>query len=76
MPFLTHFKEIEMLVLKGIVRYSIPIYFESPYLDTSKHIFRRDGENLILEFAIKEKCIMNVETNAEKGREVVSRTLS
>jgi hypothetical protein len=76
MPFLTHFKEIEMLVLKGVVRYSIPIYFEAAYLDTSRHIFRRQGSNLILEFPVKEKCITGVETNAEKGREAVSRTLS
>jgi hypothetical protein len=76
MPFLTHFKEIEMTVLKGIVRYSIPLYFETAYLDTSKHIFRREGFNLILEFPVKEKCIMNIEPNAAQGREVEPRTLS
>jgi hypothetical protein len=76
MPFLTHFKEIEMTVLKGIVRYSIPVYFETAYLDTSKHIFRREGSNLILEFPVKEKCIMNIELDATQGREAVSRTLS
>ena len=76
MPFLTHFKEIEMNVLKGIVRYTIPLYFEAPYLDTSKYTLRKEGPNLVLECAVKEKCITNIETNAAQGREAVSRTLS
>jgi hypothetical protein len=76
MPFLTHFKEIEMIVLKEVVRYSIPLYFEAAYLDTSRYTVRRQGPNLILEFPVKEKCITPIETNAEKGRETVSRTLS
>ena len=76
MPFLTHFKEIQMTVLKEVVRYSIPLYFEAAYLDTSKYVVRKEGPNLVLECAVKEKCITNVETNAAQGREAVSRTLS
>ena len=76
MPFLTHFKEIQMTVLKEVVRYSIPLYFEAPYLDASKYTVRKEGPNLVLECAVKEKCITNVEPNAAQGRETVSRTLS
>jgi hypothetical protein len=69
MALLKQFKEIEMLVLKEIVKYTIPMYFETNYIDFSKFHVRRENDNLILEVSVKEKYNTNVEPDAEKGRE-------
>ena len=61
MPFLQHLKEIQMLVLKEVVQYRIPIYFESRYVDFSKHILRLEKDEIVLEFLIKEKCNAELE---------------
>jgi hypothetical protein len=75
MPFLQHFKEIQMIVLKEVVQYRIPLYFERHYTDLSKHVLRIENDNIVIEFPVKEKCQTNIE-NAKEGREVESRTLS
>ena len=71
MPFLQHFKEIQMLVLKEVVQYRIPVYFERPYVNFAKYAMRIEGGDIVLEFPIKEKCKTFVE-NAEERRKAES----
>jgi exonuclease VII small subunit len=71
MPFLQHFKEIQLIVLKEVVQYRIPVYFERPYVNFAKYVMRIENGDIVLEFPVKENCKTFVE-NAEERREAKS----